>query len=318
MGKTPNRIWKMNRREETCRVRVNFGPLSNVSPQLLPNNFAFIVGERKIRCNKIIAGVVSPYVCAIHKENVDVSEFNVDYEGSSSDMELILSIQKSGSIDVPLEKIDDLISLCIELGNMDILKQLHNFARSRRKGETNNTHKVDNIQNNKTKLMIEVGIRGLDDGTILLVVPRYYTVDELKEKIEAIKGINTERQILTFNNKILTSKSDDGTIPTLGDYGIDNGDYVYLSIKSNNINQSYQDDYVIRIVVKQMGNGVSTEFKVKINTKVEELKEIIYKELQIQPSYQRLIYSGINLSNGKTLRDYSLKDNSLIKLIRQF
>ena len=114
----------------SCHVTMDIGILKGISPLMFPDNFTFILDGSEVKCNKIIADIISPAVARIHHEDQSVSEFRVDYQDYDGDMSLLLSITKNGFIDVCSDKVDDFVSLCLELDNIEIARQLQNYRRN--------------------------------------------------------------------------------------------------------------------------------------------------------------------------------------------
>ena len=113
-----------------CQLELEKEIFCDVSPLLLPDDFTFIFDGSEVKCNKIIADIISPAVSRIHRTDISVNEFHIDYQDKNNDMSLLLTIIKKGFIQVPYDKVDDLISLCLELENAKIAKKLRNFKHS--------------------------------------------------------------------------------------------------------------------------------------------------------------------------------------------
>ena len=67
-----------------CQLELEKEIFCDVSPLLLPDNFTFIFDGSEVKCNKIIADIISPAVSRIHRTDISVNEFHIDYQDKNS------------------------------------------------------------------------------------------------------------------------------------------------------------------------------------------------------------------------------------------
>ncbi|EAY18672.1 Ubiquitin family protein [Trichomonas vaginalis G3] len=69
------------------------------------------------------------------------------------------------------------------------------------------------------------------------------------------------------------------------------------------------------ISIKDLHGKVTIIENVDLNWRTEDLKTVIQQKTGQPPDLQRLIYAGIQLEDGKTLREYSIQHGSMLHLI---
>ena len=133
---------------DSCHVSIPPCSIMNVPSALLPNNFKFIFdGGKEVSCNKIIACMISPEVSRALNENPNVSNFRVCCRDLNNDMDLLLTIFRKGSADIPPNRMDDIIDLSLELGNANIALQLRRFkSRCKSPGTETERHAERSVQ----------------------------------------------------------------------------------------------------------------------------------------------------------------------------
>ena len=212
----------MSNCDNSCHVTMDIGMLQGISSSTFPNNFTFILNGREVRCNEIIADIVSPAVARIHQKNSSVNKFCVNYQDHDDDMSLLLSITKNGFIDICSDKVDDFISLCLELDNIEIARQLQNYRRNQNKRNINtNVNKIQRIPNDRMKIFIKM----IDGRQLTLYVQPTDRIEDVKEMIQEEEGIPPCEQRLIFAGKQL----EDGN--TLQDYGIQRDSTLHMVIR---------------------------------------------------------------------------------------
>ena len=137
--------------------------------------------------------------------------------------------------------------------------------------------------------------------TFALEVKASDTVMNMKGKIEEIKGIPPDQQILSFKGLQLEDKW------TIDGSNVHDGDSLNLSF-----------------VVQQMGNvmiyvktqtGRTFPLMVENSYAIKTVKSIIQVNEEIPPDQQRLIYAGGELEEQKTLGDYGVKERAILHLV---
>ena len=63
--------------------------------------------------------------------------------------------------------------------------------------------------------------------------------------------------------------------------------------------------------------GQKFPLEVEGSTSVHEAKQIIFTLTGLPPSQQRLVFEGVELSDGHTLNDYPIAESSLLLIIRR-
>ena len=206
----------------SCHVTMDIGILKGISPLMFPDNFTFILDGSKVKCNKIIADIISPAVARIHHEDQSVSEFRVNYQDYDGDMSLLLSITKNGFIDVCSDKVDDFVSLCLELDNVEIARQLQNYKQNQNKKNRNpNANQMPRIPNGSVKILVKT----LTGRKETFFVEPNERIETLKLRIQEKEGIPSDQQRLFFAGKQL----EDGN--TLQYYGIQEDSLIHLVLR---------------------------------------------------------------------------------------
>ena len=210
----------MRNNKHFCHLTIESRTYQGVSPILFPDDFTFILDGREVKCNNVIADIVSPAVASIHRRDESVKEFSVDYQDNDGDMEFLISGVKNGFIDVPFDKIDDFVSLCLELDNFDIAKRLQKYKRSQKNGENFETNKVQKIPEGNMQIFIKTA----NGKFIMLLVDPNERIETLKLRIQEKEGTSVDRQKLIFAGRQL----EDGN--TLQDYEIKKEDVIHFFI----------------------------------------------------------------------------------------
>ena len=198
---------------------MDIGAMKGISLFGFPDDFTFILNGSEVKCNKVVANAISPAVARIRQEDPSVNEFHVDYQDNDGDMPLLLSITKNGFIDVRPDKIEDFITLCLELENVEIAKQLQKFKLNRNNKDVS-THvaKIKKIPEGTMNILIK-HINGSD---ITLNVNPTDTVEDVKAMICKKEGIPIDDQKFLFNGKAIENDK------TLQDYNIQEGCTIHL------------------------------------------------------------------------------------------
>ena len=155
-----------------------------------------------------------------------------------------------------------------------------------------------NISNNFGIIIIS------HNGQFNLDVRPSDTIEEVKSKIQGKQGIPTDHQRLYFSGRQLENSQ------TLSNYDIKNGSTVQMVLRLRG---------GMCIFIKSF-EGTTFSIYLDCESTVEELKEKILQEInakggkQLPTASLRLLYSGRELHEGRTLADYNITANSFIHL----
>jgi ubiquitin C len=145
------------------------------------------------------------------------------------------------------------------------------------------------------------------NGQFNLDVQPNSTIEEVKSKIHSKEGIPSDQQQLIFAGQQL---KDDRT---LSNYDIKNGSTVQLVFRLRGGMAVY-----VRIP-----NGRILTVHVDCENTVRELKEEIYQILMengesgLPPREQRIIFSGKQLEDHRTLADYGILNHGTVHIVRR-
>jgi len=126
------------------------------------------------------------------------------------------------------------------------------------------------------------------------------TIKSVKNKI--FEDLPLSQKSLKFAGREMENEE------SLMDYGVEYEDILYFK------NISILSEDSVDILIKTL-TGKNFSFKVNLSDDVESLKRMVQDSEGIPFGQQRLIHSGRNMEDGKTLVEYDIKSKSTIHLI---
>lgn len=145
----------------------------------------------------------------------------------------------------------------------------------------------------------QIFVKSLNGSIITVDYSPDMTVEQLKNVVHTKENIPVDQQRLLFSGKQL----EDGQ--TLSNYNIVADSTIHLVLRLRGGSQ---------IFIKTLTGKILT-LDVDLNTDVAEIRKQIHRIENIEPEQQRLLFSGKQLEDGRTLSDYNIVAESTIHLV---
>lgn len=146
---------------------------------------------------------------------------------------------------------------------------------------------------------MQLFVKTLTGKTITVDVNEGDTIETLKQKINEKEGIPTDQQRLIFSGKQMEDER------TLSDYGVTNGATMHLVLRLRGGMQLFVKTLTGKTITVDVNEGDT----------IETLKQKINEKEGIPTDQQRLIFSGKQMEDERTLSDYGVTNGATMHLV---